>query len=237
VARLLGFQVYGQNELPLGANYVADIARLAQQRGIAVETIFDVGANIGYTVLPFANSFPRATIWAFEPVAANFANLKWNTERLPRVNTFQLALGATPSVERMYLKAGPTLHSLTEGVNLPDPTRARVETVTVETIDQFGRDHKIEKIDILKTDTEGYDLEVIKGAERYLDAGNITFILSESSFRGADKRWTEFARLWSYLEPKGFDFFGLYDVMRSPAQQLTYCNTLFVKKEVVSMSV
>lgn len=36
--------------------------------GWPITTIFDVGANIGQTVLKFAAAFPRAQIHCFEPV-------------------------------------------------------------------------------------------------------------------------------------------------------------------------
>ncbi|NVM03615.1 MAG: hypothetical protein HWN67_14895 [Candidatus Helarchaeota archaeon] len=40
-----------------------------------IETIFDVGANIGLITLEFLNYFPKAKVYVFEPSNKNFKSL------------------------------------------------------------------------------------------------------------------------------------------------------------------
>ena len=49
----------------------------------------------------------------------------------------------------------------------------------VDTIDDFCSANRIPKIDILKIDTEGFDLNVLKGAKQMLSRGQIAFIYTE----------------------------------------------------------
>ena len=54
--------------------------------------------------------------------------------------------------------------------------------VDVTTIDNYCRDYGIERIDILKSDTQGFDLEVLKGASRLLDQHRIHLVYVEIVF-------------------------------------------------------
>ena len=57
--------------------------------------IFDVGANIGQSALWFKNSFPHATIHAFEPFQAIFELLSTNTRHVSEIFCHKVALGET----------------------------------------------------------------------------------------------------------------------------------------------
>jgi hypothetical protein len=54
--------------------------------------------------------------------------------------------------------------------------------ITVTTLDLFCQEKKIESLDLLKTDCQGFDLRVLRGAEKMLSAGRIKVIQSESLF-------------------------------------------------------
>ena len=83
------------------------------------------------------------------------------------------------------------------------------ERVQIETIDEFCVSHGIDYIDFLKTDTEGYDLEVLRGADNYLASGKIRSILSEVTFSENNTQNTHFFPVYNYLTSKGFRFYGL----------------------------
>lgn len=66
-------------QIPTGTDryiYTSLLVELLQ-----VEVIFDVGANIGQTASKFAQSFPKAKIFSFEPVTATFKQLRENTKK------------------------------------------------------------------------------------------------------------------------------------------------------------
>ena len=60
----------------LGLDYIRDIEWLAQSRGYAVETFFDVGANVGETALAAFQIFPDVHVYSFEPHPSTFSNLR-----------------------------------------------------------------------------------------------------------------------------------------------------------------
>jgi FkbM family methyltransferase len=62
--------------------------------GCIPNVIFDVGANTGNTAIGLARSFPDATVYAFEPVAATFSKMSRNVLPHPHIQPFNLALGA-----------------------------------------------------------------------------------------------------------------------------------------------
>jgi len=48
--------------------------------------------------------------------------------------------------------------------------------IELSTVDKYCLQHEIPSIDLLKSDTQGFDLEVIKGAQRLLDAKKIRLL-------------------------------------------------------------
>jgi len=105
------------------------------------------------------------------------------------------------------------------------------ELVMIKTLDSFCAEQDVIHIDLLKTDTEGFDLELLKGAEGLLRSKQIRFILTEATFHPDDSYQTSFFRVAKYLSGFGYCFVDLYDhdfVCCSPARPpLAYCNALF----------
>ena len=230
----LGLTAYKKlsfKNFPPGFDFAVDVIRLTQKSPI--ETIFDVGANIGQTALSFSKYFDQAHIFAFEPVQETFIELQRNISHLPRVNSFNYGFGSKDCTQPIYLGDNSQLHSLVEGITA-NPSLA--EMITIKTIDKFCDENKIEKIDLLKTDTEGFDLEVVKGAKNYLSSGNIKLILSEVGFKPSDRRHTYFLELHQYLLTQAFRFYALYDLVHHGKRNsgLYYCNALFVNSNWVT---
>lgn len=82
-------------------------------------------------------------------------------------------------------------------------------------------------MDLLKTDTEGFELEVIRGADRML-SGSVRAVLAETAFNRADRRHVHFADLSAALEPHGFTFVALYDGCLN-GRGWDFGNALFVR--------
>jgi FkbM family methyltransferase len=181
-----------------------DIARAAGN----VNTIVDVGANIGQSAIRFRAAFPKARIVCLEPVSGTFAELKRRTAQLD-VDYFNIALGSENTRSTIYL----TSHAFSTTNSLVRSTveaMAGTEEVVVETLDFFVDQQKISEIDILKIDVEGFDLEVLKGAVQTLTAGKIRFVIMEVGFHPGDNRHPLFDDARGMLMDYGFRVFGLY---------------------------
>ena len=195
-----------------------------RKSGCPIETVFDVGANVGQTVQKFRAAFPHASIYSFEPVRALFQELNKSVSGDQHVQCFQVALGSAPGIGKIYLTDQPTMNSLIE----PEHSRG-VEEVQITTVDSFCATHRIERIDLLKVDTEGFDLEVLKGAASLLSSGRVAFALVEVGFHPDDTCHVLFDHVREFLMPYGFHVYGFYDqnLEWSGESRLRFANVCF----------
>jgi len=152
--------------------------------------LFDVGANAGEYSCLLAEHFPEAAIYSFEPSPRTYAILKNRVAHLQRVQTFCCGLSSSDSEARLYSNA--------EGSGLASMHKRRLahfgiafdqsEPVTMTTVDGFSDEQSIGRIDFLKIDVEGHELEVLKGAEKRLAADRISAIQFEFGGCNIDSR-------------------------------------------------
>ncbi|MEA5583279.1 FkbM family methyltransferase [Nodularia harveyana UHCC-0300] len=224
-----GYTLYQTKKMPFGCDLKADIARISPD--LTLKTIFDVGANKGQTTLNYRRKFPEAHIFAFEPVNQTFAVLKTNVGADSHVSCFNLALGEENKQEKMLVAGTSGSNSISSGSQVNSQPNQSLETVNIMTLDQFmvENDHKIDQIDLLKIDTEGYECQVLRGAEATLRSGKILYISIEVTFRPQDNHHTQFSTISEILADYNFNFVGLYDVnpFWGGGNAVDYCNALF----------
>jgi FkbM family methyltransferase len=220
--RLAGRKIYRARDLPWGFDFATDAGRRAAQ--VAFSTVFDVGANVGQSTLAFASLYPAATIWAFEPFDEAFRELQFATRHV-NACCFKLALAAQPGTVNVELAAKSVNNSLLRTADSPAG-----ETVQVATLDGFAAEHQISRIDFLKVDTEGFDLEVLKGAERLLCSAAITFVQVEAGMNRHNTKHVPFEQLKDHLEQRGYTLFGLYEQTPewSGEARLRFANAIFL---------
>jgi FkbM family methyltransferase len=137
------------------------------------KVVFDVGANVGDWAIEALQIAPKATVHCFEPGSATFARLQQRA--LPGdVRLNQVALGAV-SEERTYFVFGEGrgTNSLYLRNGVEDSAAVATESVPVITTDDYCAREGIERIDFLKIDVEGHEIDVLKGARGLLAAGRI----------------------------------------------------------------
>ncbi len=228
-ARQIGLHVYSDGSLPVGTDWLRDLRWLSPPLP-AAPIFFDVGANVGQTSREIQRAFPAARIFAFEPVAATFALLQANTRHLSHLRAFPLALGAQPGQGRILLheKSDSNILLVEENNAQSGPS----ETVEIETLDRFCSAQAVERIDLLKIDTEGHELAVLRGAEGLLASGRVRYIYAEVAFTRDNVRNTSFFALHEHLSARGFRFFGLAEqyFMHHNPEPLAFCNALFGRR-------
>lgn len=218
--------------VPVGLSYPYDIRRILG--GQSVQTIFDVGANIGQTSSFLQRHFPQADIWAFEPFSPAFEILKAKSQPFPRIHPQPYALGASAEILERPLRANSELNTLVESSCRADEATLGMETIQVQTLDQFGLDHNLATIDLLKLDVQGYELAVLAGADRYLSQNRIKFIYSEISFEEDNAECAYFETVRRSLEAYDFQFSGFYEFFRwgDNKRYFGFCNALFVHRDL-----
>ena len=141
---------------------------LKQLVGGSQPMILDIGANAGQSIQLFRQLWPSCIIHSFEPTS-RLANLL--KERFQNTHTFinATAMGATPSKATLLVNQKSVLNSI---LPLDEAAENRfrekkvvsTEEVIVDNVDAYISRNNLNSIQLLKTDTQGFDMEVLKGA-------------------------------------------------------------------------
>ena len=129
--------------------------------------VIDAGANIGTFSVFAANLSPEGHVYAFEPVKSTFYYLENNAKKYPQIICVNKGLGSEGGdKDILNLGEGNGSNVLTDSpfYQNSEKKEGRIENVIITTIDDFVREHNIEKVDFIKIDTEGYEANILKGA-------------------------------------------------------------------------
>jgi FkbM family methyltransferase len=211
IIKSTGYWLYKINDLPVGADLFVDIQHKIKYSSLNL--MFDVGANIGQTWNWFRHHQPKTKIYSFEPVQSTFEQLQKRVAGDSNCVIEKKALGDEPGEKRIRLFESDmaVLNSLREDV-MNNSAHAQEELITVDTLDNYCNTNQITKIDLLKIDTEGFELNVLKGAKEMMKQGKISFIYCETGFQKQNTRNTYFAELTEFLAAQHYYFYGLYQV-------------------------
>jgi FkbM family methyltransferase len=190
--------------------------------------IFDVGANVGQTTIAFHHSFPNAEIHAFEPVSAIFEVLKKNTRRMAGVHPYHLALGEKNETRLIALDSADSYFTMNRARKADATTpKTLSQQIEIITLDAFVERQHISRIHVLKTDTEGYELEVLSGARNTLAAGRVQAILVETTLTDSNNFHVPLDSIRQLLGNYSFRLCGVYDIVYHASGDLYFCNALF----------
>ena len=152
---------------------------------VAAPTIVDVGAHEGALARDILRAVPTARLHAFEPVAATFDVLEASLAGTGAVVS-NMALGASTGTLTLHNHGvdGGSMH----GSSYPELFRRFYGTSTgsvevpLTTLDRYCAEHAIQHIDLLKIDTEGHELDVLRGAAHLLCTGGVRLLLFEFNY-------------------------------------------------------
>jgi FkbM family methyltransferase len=197
--------------IPFGVDWLHDIHFLC--KGGPLGTVLDVGANIGTFTKRVAESFPDSDIFAFEPVPSTYEKLVENTRNLRRVTTTRAGMSNRIGEGRITTQPLSQQNRLIDADSFNksehDSNSIKLDLLTV---DEFCNNHASGRIGLLKTDTEGHDVQVLQGAQTLLKSGTVGLILCECAFPGAgeDAIHTPFHDIQNYLVPLGYHVVSFY---------------------------
>jgi FkbM family methyltransferase len=132
----------------------------------------DVGAHIGIYTLAMARAAgPSGSVHSFEPNPASFARLSHHVLQngLANVRLNQVAVGSAEG--RAKLNAPTKENSGAASLlstNMPARFGARPIEVQVTSLDAYCKRHTFERVDVIKIDCQGYELQVLEGASNVL---------------------------------------------------------------------
>ena len=138
-----------------------------------VGTIVDVGANIGAASIYFAVLYPNARVHAFEPAPGNFALLAENTAPFENITAHEVGLfdadKEAPLFEGEY---DPSTNSIGDsGLNTQ-----RSRMVQLKDAKPFLHGLHVDDIDILKLDTEGCEMPILRSLAEMIPAIKVIYV-------------------------------------------------------------
>jgi len=205
IERALGIRIL--KKLPRGLDFVEDLKQFFPTQEKII--ILDVGANIGQSARPLANVFRSAEIHCFEPSKENYKVLTQEIRGDKNIYAYQFAVGDTSENKLLLLESHPTAHRIIEN-NQDSGVTELVQTIT---LDDFCKSHNIDRVNILKIDTEGYDLKVLQGITALLSKGSVDVIHCEAGMSRTNETHVPFGDIHEFLIHYGYFLFGLYEQM------------------------
>ncbi|MEO7317842.1 MAG: FkbM family methyltransferase [Chthoniobacteraceae bacterium] len=178
------------------------------------DVFLDIGANVGlYTIAAARIVGIGGEVHAFEPCSQTFSRLEENVRlnALRSVSCHRLALSDTNAEAKLSIaKDGfDAWNSLGKPYMGEDGGQ---ETVQTATLDSFVSQHRLEnRITAMKIDVEGWENQVLAGAEKLLSAPNAPALCIEFTEQAAQLAGSSCAALYHTLERFGFQMFTVGD--------------------------
>jgi len=135
-------------------------------------TVIDIGANLGYYALLEAKL--AKSVYAIEPIKISFDTLNKSIEinNYKNIKTYNLAIGSQNGIQDIIISKkinwstmvdpNITIDKYKQSFNEFYKNTKKIKTLT---LDNFVRKNKINKINFVRMDVEGYEVEIIKGTD------------------------------------------------------------------------
>jgi len=196
------------------------IIKLIKIKFLSPITIFDVGGHHGETIKLFSSKLKIKKIYSFEASPQNFQVLKKKISKKyvdsGKVEIFNFGLGNKISksfINQAIESSSSTINELNKESNY---LKRKLKILNIEkkdnfyqkipiqlvTLDSFIEKHDIQKVDLLKIDTEGYELNVLKGLSKY--SQRINLIYFEHHYDDMIIKNYKFGDIHKLLREKGF---------------------------------
>jgi len=199
-----------------------------------VDTVIDVGANVGQFGDLVREIGYEGHIYSFEPVEHVYDQLASKAAQDGRWSAYKLALGSESGKTKINVFRNSVLSSILPlnetGRNFDRMGFSHEEETNVMTLDDFISENisQISHI-FLKMDTQGYDLEVFKGARN--SAKKFYGLQSELSLMPIYEGMPTYSEALSVYENAGFRVSGIYGVSRKEDLSLLEVDCVFVHED------
>jgi FkbM family methyltransferase len=187
------------------------------------QILIDVGAHNGETIVNFLKNFKIKNIYSFEASQKSYQKLENNIKKIRKIykdtniEIFNTGIGNS-NEERVFNELPDSNSSTFNFIDQNSSYFKRKEKIlsfffhqvfTIKKnivsqikLDKFIEEKKINNIDILKIDTEGYELEVLKGLKNNIQF--VKFIYFEHHYDNMIIKNYKFSEIHDFLINNGF---------------------------------
>jgi|TARA_B100000795_G_scaffold44415_1_gene29144 FkbM family methyltransferase len=219
--------------------------------------IFDVGANSGMSLEEFKGFWSDSTVHCFEPQKECWTSLHEKSKKYQESSVFinktavgkkvekdinfysheintglsgfnKINLDSVDSVYLNELQAAETDSNLNKYSDKINHKRL----VNVIRLDEYMSSSKIEKVNLLKIDTQGFEPEVLAGLGKRLE--DVDVVVTELMFYDYYSRSLSFSDIEKYLIPSGFQLYDISHIAKNPMNGRTdWIDVIYVNNKIL----
>ena len=249
IIKKTGYELVGIKSIVKHNNFDAIIKFLIKELyKIKSPIIFDVGANVGQSIERFSSVFKSEEfkIYSFEPTPKLFQILKNKYDLKKNIYLFQLALDDKIIKSKFFSYEYHKINSLiptdenskfhkSRQIVLKNRDFSNFTTeieVQTSTIDNIADEQNIDKIDVLKIDTEGNEDRVLEGAKKLLNSNKINLIELELILGFGYQRQMSFFDIEKFLIPYGYKLIAIDYASNAIISSGYQVNLIYVNSEL-----
>lgn len=194
ISRMLGINRVAVAVLSRGKSYEDKFESAMLNSLHNGDVVWDIGANIGFYSTQFAEKVGEGRVICFEPSSDNFKILKEKCSGKNNITIENYGLGSRDTLVK-FLQGEDDLGALSRVVGEDvTPSEASVDTVQVKKADSlvgWESEDGLPFPSVVKIDTEGFELEVIKGMSNIMRDTRLRELFVEIHFRLLEQRGEE----------------------------------------------
>jgi FkbM family methyltransferase len=202
----------GSRQRPIGdvRSFLEDV----RARGFLPRGIIDVGAHRGEWTRMTAAIFPEARILMIEPLDEMEADLRETARDLP--NSVYVRAGAGRQTGELYQTIREDLagSSFLPKIDADKIQAGSQRKTRIVTLDSLTAEHPGFRADLVKLDVQGYELEVLAGAEALL--GSTELFILETSLFSSSRRLPSTRDVVAFMAEKGYELYDITGYLRRP---------------------
>lgn len=194
-----------------------------KKAGYNPKVVYDIGAYEGYWTREFLEVFHGAEVYMFEAQTKKEKYLKNVTDSIPNTHYAIALLGAQDGTEVQFVEAETGSHVVKNDTEISKWNRK------TSTLDCLYENNKWPLPDFLKLDVQGFELEVLKGGAKTLQAAE--FCLLEITLLDVGGGAPLLIDVVNYMQQQQFQAYDISQFIRRPYDKaLWQIDMLFVKK-------
>jgi FkbM family methyltransferase len=206
------------------------MATSLRAQGLRPLTVIDVGANVGQFAVAMAKVFPEADVISFEPNPEAFASLERAARGL-RIECVPSGVGCRPGRLDLHVNSSSGMSSFLRFSEkhrtlYPQVDDGATTSVAVTTLDDHLAGRSLAGPVLIKLDVQGFELEVLGGARRVLEAA--TWVVLELSFEALYDGETAFVEMLDGMSALGWSMLRPVDFLAHPnSREIVQVDALF----------
>lgn len=172
------------------------------------DVFIDVGSFDGLFSLFASRKLRKSQVFSFEPNPYMYTKLSGNIRRngIKNIRAFNLAVGQRNSQVDFFIDVEKMMASSLSELNAIS-NRIKKRMIECVTLDKFLLDDgRVDRVDFVKIDTEGFEFYVLKGMKKIMESFRPKMLLEVhlQAYKNAGVQLDDF---WALLKSHGYEFY------------------------------